>query len=58
VRQEVVRGSRGVAIHNKPFKEELADYRRQKVKQINDTGNPGPGTRRRFCHPFRDHVAS
>jgi hypothetical protein len=39
-------------MYNKPFKEELAAYRRQKVKQINDTGNPGPGIRRRFCNPF------
>jgi hypothetical protein len=37
-------------MYNKPFKEELAAYRRQKVKQINDPGNPGPGTRRRFCN--------
>jgi hypothetical protein len=39
-------------MYNKPFKEELAAYRRQKVKQINDPGNLGPGTRRRFCNPF------
>jgi hypothetical protein len=26
-------------MYNKPFKEELAAYRRQKVKEINDPGN-------------------
>jgi len=43
VRHDVVRCTCGVARYNKPSKEELAEYCRQKVKQINDTGNPGPG---------------
>src|ERR1700675_3088673 len=52
MRQDVVRCRRGITIHNKAFEEEHAEYRRQKVKQVNDTGNPGLGTGRRFCNPF------
>src|ERR1700736_4766043 len=45
-----------------PLKEELAEYCRQKVNRINDTGNSGPGTRRRLPQPFghyrRVHIFS
>ena len=39
-----------------PTNEDLGGYGRQKVKQIDSAGNPGPETRRSFCNPFR-HVS-
>jgi hypothetical protein len=58
VRQDVVRFSRGVARFDKASKEELAGYCRQKVNQVNDTGNSGRGTWPPFGNPFQHFIAS
>ena len=55
---ERVRDEVNGVIYNKPAaaNDDLGGYCRQKVKQVNDTDNPDPGTRGRF-NPFHHFVA-